>query len=469
MKNYPLLLALLVSIPAYIVLSYFTLRTDIFSLLMCYLAPFAFFAIAYKCANTESDIKLAAAAGIFFRILLLFSFPNLSDDIYRFYWDGLLCVNGVAPFQYLPSEFISGSMQTANIPGINKELFGLLNSPEYYTIYPPVCQWIFAAAAKLFPNSIEGATVIMKLFLLFFEIGSIVILFALSKVLGYTSKFALLYALNPLVIVELVGNVHFEAAMIFFLLAGIYLLVTGRWALSALAIAFSICSKLLPLMLLPFFVRRLGLKKSIPYFFILGMATVVMFMPFLSMEIVNNFLASVNLYFGKFEFNASAYRLIYSAAEYFTGEISYSLASRIGAISTFLFIVFMAWREPDTSTDSLLRQLVGAMGVYFLFTSTVHPWYLSTLVALSAFSCFRFPILWSGLIVFTYCTYMQAPYQQVQWINGIEYVAVIAFLLIENYQYLKSIALKKLRRKHLEASCGLNDMRVESSDRPPCH
>jgi len=468
MKNYPLLLALLISIPAYIVLSYFTLRTDIFSLLMCYLAPFAFFAIAYKCANSDSDVKLAACAGIFFRLLLLFSFPNLSDDIYRFYWDGLLCVNGIPPFQYLPSEFITGSMQSVNIPGINEKLFGLLNSPEYYTIYPPVCQWIFAASAKIFPNSIEGATVFMKLILLLFEMGTIGILFAMSKLMGYTSKYVLLYALNPLVIVELIGNVHFEAAMIFFLLAGIYLLVVGRWTLSALSLALSICSKLLPLMLLPFFIRRLGWRKSIPYFLILGIATVILFMPFLSVEIIGNFFASVNLYFGKFEFNSSAYRLIYTAGAWFTGEATYSLASKIGAISTFLFIIFMAWREPDLSTDSLLRQLVGAMGVYFLFTSTVHPWYLSTLVALSAFSCFRFPILWSGLIILTYCTYMQTPYQQVQWINGFEYIAVIAFLLIENYQYLKSTALKRLRRKHLEASCGMNDLRVESSDRPPC-
>lgn len=456
MRNYPLLIALIASAPLYVILSYFTDRTDFLQLALTYLSPFLLFAAAYKCARTEGDIKLAIGAGIFFRILLLFSFPNLSDDIYRFYWDGLLCVNGVAPFQYLPSEFISGSMSAANLPGINQELFSLLNSPEYYTIYPPVCQWIFAGAATIFPNSIEGATVLMKLSLLIFEVGSIAVLYALSTLMGYGKKLVLLYALNPLVIVELVGNVHFEAAMIFFLLAGIYLLISGKWKLSALAVALSICSKLLPLMLLPFFVRRLGMKKSIPYFAVVGCATVLMFVPFLSLEIINNFLASVNLYFGKFEFNASMYHLIYTAGEWFTGESFYKMASRIGAIITLLFILLMAYREPDLSNDSLFRQLVGAMGVYFLFTSTVHPWYISTLVALSVFSCFRFPMFWSALVVFTYATYMQSPYQQIQWINGLEYAAVIAFLLIENYQFLKGRAFKKLTRKQLEEKCGLN-------------
>ncbi len=460
--NLPLLIGLLASVPMYIALCYFTVRTDFYQVLFLYLGLFGLSYLIYQCANSEKEVKLAAVGGILFRVLILFSFPNLSDDIYRFYWDGLLIINDIAPFQYLPSEILAALPEMGNAQGISPKLFSSLNSQEYYTIYPPVCQWIFATAASIFPQSIGGATVVMKLFLLFFEIGSILVLHALSKVMDYDAKLTLLYALNPLVIVELVGNVHFESAMIFFLLTGIYLLLKNKWKLSALAIAFSICSKLLPLMLLPFFIRRLGWKKSLMYFSIVGIATLLMFAPFLNASIVQNFADSIGLYFGKFEFNASAYHLIYKAGEWFTGEPFYAFASRIGAITTFLYILFMAYREPDLSHDSLLRQLVGAMGIYFLFTSTVHPWYLATLVALAAYSCFRFPMLWSALIVFTYATYMQQPYQQIFWINGLEYILVIAYLFYENYQYLKHTALRKLKRKHLEQECGLNDTPAKS-------
>lgn len=37
---------------------------------------------------------------ILFRLLLLFTSPTLSDDIYRYLWDGHVSVNGVSPYIY---------------------------------------------------------------------------------------------------------------------------------------------------------------------------------------------------------------------------------------------------------------------------------------------------------------------------------------------------------------------------------
>ncbi|MEO0876545.1 MAG: hypothetical protein AAFY48_18235 [Bacteroidota bacterium] len=73
------------------------------------------------------------------------------------------------------------------------------------------------------------------------------------------------YALNPLIIVEVVGNLHFEGAMIFFLLLGLWALLRwkgsdNKWwlAISAVAMAMAVSSKLLPLLFFPFLIRRLG-------------------------------------------------------------------------------------------------------------------------------------------------------------------------------------------------------------------
>ncbi|MEO1385582.1 MAG: hypothetical protein AAFV78_20360, partial [Bacteroidota bacterium] len=65
-----------------------------------------------------------------------------------------------------------------------------------------------------------------------------------------------------------------------------------------------------------------------------------------------------------------------------------------------------------------------------LFASIVHPWYLTTLVAMSIFTTYRWPIFWGFVVVITYATYRVIPYDE--WILGvlIEYVTVIIWLLI---------------------------------------
>ena len=62
------------------------------------------------------------------RLMLLFSFPNLSDDIFRFIWDGRMCSLGINPYGYLPSEIVD------NHAALGAELYSELNSPNYFTI-----------------------------------------------------------------------------------------------------------------------------------------------------------------------------------------------------------------------------------------------------------------------------------------------------------------------------------------------
>jgi len=67
---------------------------------------------------------------ILLRIALVFAFPNLSDDIYRFLWDGHLWLAGENPFNHLPSWYAA---QGEWLPGHSMDLYKALNSPEYYT------------------------------------------------------------------------------------------------------------------------------------------------------------------------------------------------------------------------------------------------------------------------------------------------------------------------------------------------
>ena len=241
-------------------LGYETARSDFSQLIFLYGTFFLVYLGVFHYTKTPKTLTFFIGLAIFLRLLLVFTIPNFSDDLYRFIWDGRLITQGINPFDHLPSYYIENN---SSITGLTPELYAQLNSPKYFTIYPPVNQVIFATAAWLFPNSIWGSSLVMKSFLFLFEIGSIFLISDLLKQFRLPAKNVLLYALNPLIIIEITGNIHFEGAMIFFLLLAIWLMVVKkRWIFSAIAFALSVASKLLPLMFLPLLVRRVGGLKD---------------------------------------------------------------------------------------------------------------------------------------------------------------------------------------------------------------
>lgn len=411
--------------------------------------------------------------GIILRVALVFAFPLLSDDVYRFIWDGHLIAAGENPFAHLPAYYLEAGHQ---VPGLTQELFDLLNSPDYYTIYPPVAQGVFTAAAWLSPGSWYGAAVVMKLFLLACELGSVWLLWQLLGARPQDAKEGLksretpatnllYYWLNPLIIVEITGNLHFEGAMVFFLLLAYYLLQRSKWAAAAAAMAASVASKLLPLMLLPLLIRRLWQRsspqkkttlstgekmafwesdphfsgvsfsawiKSGKRFYIFsvafGITCLFFFLPFLlSPDFIAGFQSSLELYQQKFEFNASLY---YLARAYGYYQVGWNQIATIGpslAKAAAGGILLMALLDRRSGWPSLPDGWLWAFVLYLLCATTVHPWYLSVPIVLCCFTRWRFPLVWSFLIMLTYTNYITEPYRENLWLVGFEYLVVVGF------------------------------------------
>jgi hypothetical protein len=376
------------------------------------------------------------------RMLLFFHLPNLSDDFYRFIWDGRLWLNGMHPFTKLPSEFLS-----MNLTGIDQSLFDKLNSKNYFTIYPPVAQGIFMLSAK-FSNSMEGSVLAMRVLILLAEAGSIYLLFKIIAVHKLPKENVLLYALNPLVIVELTGNLHFEAFMIFFLLLSFFWFTDDKLVLASVAFALAIGVKLVPIIFLPIFIFIMPWRKSITFYFSIVMICVLLFIPMYNQQVIDGFSQSLNLYFQKFEFNASLYYLV---REYGFWKYGYNTIQTTGlkmavwcSVVIMIFILFQnfallkkikgQWsivNTPLTIDYRLLTTYLFILTIYFTFATTVHPWYITTLVALSTLSNYRYAVLWSGLILMTYSGYSVSNYSENLWLAIVEYLLVFAYLSYE--------------------------------------
>ena len=419
-------------------LGYYTQQDDFKHILIGISAFWLSLYVVYQKVHSESEIYFFAFIGILLRIALIPAFPNWSDDIYRFLWDGYLWNAGINPFDHLPTYYMENN---SSIPGITQDLFNELNSPGYFTIYPPVCQAVFGFATWLFPSSWYAAMIVMKLLVVGFEVGSIGLLILLLGS-GFFSestqiKPVLLYALNPLIVFEISGNLHFEGPMIFFLLSAFWFLKKGWIKLSAVAWAFSIASKLLPLLFLPFLIRRLGLKKSLFYFGVIGFSLLLLFLPIFNYGFLENFGSSIDLYFRKFEFNASIYYLLRWLGFQFVG---YNLIQQIGpllALSVFIITWIMVYKEKRLDWSNLPISLLWSIMLYLVLATTVHPWYVILPVTLCLFTNYRFPILWSGLVLLTYVNYSYSEYQENLWVVAGEYGILLVYIFYEVSKKIK--------------------------------
>ena len=99
--------------------------------------------------------------------------------------------------------------------------------------------------------------------LISFECGSISPSIKLLRLRNLDARGVFLYLFNPLVIIELTGNIHFEAVMIFFVPPTRSSCIKKQFLGAALALAMAIQAKLLPLDHFPLLIRKFGLLKHI--------------------------------------------------------------------------------------------------------------------------------------------------------------------------------------------------------------
>ncbi|MDX1752943.1 MAG: polyprenol phosphomannose-dependent alpha 1,6 mannosyltransferase MptB [Salinimicrobium sediminis] len=409
----------------YLTVAYDLERTDFFKLLTLWTALFF---LSWKFFQMQRyNLSTLLVAAIIFRLFFLFATPNLSQDFYRFIWDGRLLLQGINPYLMTPDGyFAAGALP---IPGA-RELYdgmGALSAGNP-TSYPPLNQVFFALAALLGGKSIIATVVWLRIFIIAADIGIFYFGKKLLRQLHLPESNIFLYLLNPLIIIELTGNLHFEGVMLFFLVAALYLLQRQKWLFSALLFSCSIAVKLIPLMFLPLLFRRLGWKKALFYYTVTGVLLLLFFLPFLSGAFVQNFFSSVNLWFQQFEFNASFYYLIRWIGYQLEGYNIISYAGPALAAVVFVSVLLLSAFRRNSEIKGLLTSMMFASVIYLLLATTVHPWYLSTALLLSAFTRYKFVQVWSLMIVLSYFAYSQADVRENLWLVSLEYAVVLGVM-----------------------------------------
>ncbi|MGK7389826.1 MAG: hypothetical protein ACNS60_05720 [Candidatus Cyclobacteriaceae bacterium M2_1C_046] len=417
------LFAIIISVLGYILLAFFIERHEHYYLLPVY--SVVFIAYLWLLKDIRSfRIRHIFFLGVLFRLIFFISLPELSDDFYRFIWDGRLMAEGFNPYQYLPSYFTGENA----LPFLDADIYYRLNSPDYFTVYPPVPQFIFLTAAALTPDSVYGSVLVMKFIALLAEFGLFYVLFRLLRRLHLPLRFLSIYAFNPLVIIEVVGNLHHEGIMLFFLMLGIYLCIKKKYLSSALIWALSVATKLLPLMFLPLLIKRLELKKLVVFSITFLVTLVILFIPLID-GIVQGMGESISLYYQKFEFNASIYYVVREIGFWIKGyNIIQTAGPYLGFIVFLLVMAYSLWADKEVNW---FKAMTWIFVIFLFFATTVHPWYIISLICFSVFTGYLFPIVWSYFIFLTYAGYTPTAYVEQTWVLILEYTCVITVLIYE--------------------------------------
>ncbi|MFD0965136.1 mannosyltransferase [Pseudofulvibacter geojedonensis] len=426
-KHKTITLSIITSVIIFCFFAYQLERRNFYELIFSFSFLFGLFLYQF---NKISSWKLLVFIAIAFRLIFLFAIPNLSQDFYRFIWDGRMLLNGLNPYLYLPQDFILGNYI---IPNQANELVNGMQelNASHYSNYPPLNQLCFLIAALLFNNNILGSIIVMRVLLIVADIGILYIGKKLLISLNLNPKFIFFYLLNPFIIIELIGNLHFEGFMIFFLLWGIYLFQKGKWKIAALLIACSISIKLLPLLFLPLFFSRLKINELITFYSVIGGLTIIFFIPFLSEELIHNYSKSIGLWFGQFEFNGSFHNLIKYIGKQFDVINITKILGKTTPILVFVYVIYLSLKRKIENTITLISFMVLTLSFYLFTTATVHPWYVAMLLALSIFTKYRFPLVWSFSIMLSYSFYRDENFSNNYLLLFLEYAIVFGYMMYE--------------------------------------
>ena len=357
--------------------------------------------------------RILLGGALLLRLTIFPALPDLSDDLFRYVWDGWLGVSGISPYRYVPA---AGELEAFR----DTPLFGQLNSPGFHSIYPPFSQLVFLAGGGAYQaHGWPAAAYAIKAVFLVLEFSGLAFLLQAVQRTGGSVRGLALYALNPLVLVTLTAGGHSESALVFGFGLLAYGSASGRYAVAWAGLVLATATKGIPILLAPLLLRsqrirgdewRTILAGLVPA----GLLSAGLTTPYFFPGITEAVGSSADLYVRYFEFNAGPYFLLKEMGLWLIGtDLSKQLGPALMAASLGgAALIWFRWpMSPSSATAEFFQGSVAILGLYLLAATTLHPWYLVWGLALIPLaSRFRHAWVWASWAAFlTYYVYTGVP------------------------------------------------------------
>jgi alpha-1,6-mannosyltransferase len=322
------------------------------------------------------------------------------DDIHRYVWDGRLQRLGYNPYIVVPSDPAAKGLHTPETRN--------LNNPDLPSPYPAGAQLFFRAV-----TAIEESTFALKVAFVVCEFAIVFVLLDVQP-RKQGAHLVLAYAWNPLLAIEVAGSGHIDIVGALLLLVSAAALVRRWRATAAVALGLAIAVKLLPVVLLPLYWKRVRMRDAALAAAVVGL----LYVPFLNHGRIP--IGSLGMYVQSFRFNGPVFAILRQVAP---PQLLAGLAVLVG-LGTATWLRSAA---PELSPDVFAWPMAASL----LCAPVVFPWYLLWLLPFLRSASTLLIIVWTVSIIPTYVMWhwrtLGRPWGSLPgWVMLLEYGGVAA-------------------------------------------
>jgi alpha-1,6-mannosyltransferase len=332
--------------------------------------------------------------------------PGPDDDIHRYVWDGRVQRLGYNPYLIVPSDPAFSRLHTSETR--------TLNHPDVPTPYPAGAELFFRAV-----TTIHESIFALKVVFVLCDFAIALLLLDILRRTGQGMHWVLAYAWHPMLAIEVAGSGHIDILGALLLLMS-FAALDRRWrAVAAVAFGLAVSVKLLPIVLLPLYWKRIRIRDGILAIIVVGL----LYIPFLQRQWIP--IGSLGTYVQSFRFNDPVFTVLERVA---APQLETALAVLLG----FVIAIVMRKRSASLSSDAFAWPMAGSL----LCAPVVYPWYLLwTLPFIRSVSTLPI-IIWTISIIPTYVVwYLRAlgrPWLLPGWVTLLEYgsVATVGAIIV---------------------------------------
>lgn len=370
--------------------------------------------IVWRTRSSRLIFALIIIFAVLFRFSILFASPYLSDDVYRYIWDGRVQAAKINPYRFVPAD--------PNLAPLRDEkIYPHINRRDYaHTIYPPIAQMFFLAATRF-----NEAVTWMKAAMVLCEILAFAALVALLVSFGLPAQRIIVCAWHPLLVWEIAGSGHVDALMLMFIAFALLARRKNYDSATGIALACATLVKFYPLILFPAFYRRWSWRMPLAF----ALTIIVAYLPYLSVG--TGALGFLSGYASEEKLKTGENFFLKSLAQHLFAGIQ--IPNSIYALFVFVTLAVIAvWSLKDErhETDYIMRALVLAAS----FTILLSPHYTWYFIWLAPFLCFA-PLASMFYLTTTsfalYGTWLGDAPAQIFVLNSIIYAPTLFFVVLK--------------------------------------
>src|SRR5882672_8980886 len=295
--------------------------------------------------------------------------PGADDDIHRYVWDGRLQRLGYNPYIVVPSD--------PAVKGLHTPETRTLNNPDLPSPYPAGAQLFFRAV-----TAIQESTFALKIAFVVCEFAIVFVLLDVLRCNRQGAHLVLAFAWNPLLAIEVAGSGHIDIVGALLLVVSATALVRRWRATAAVALGLAIAVKLLPVVLLPLYWKRVRIRDAALAAAVVGL----LYVPFLKRGRIP--IGSLGTYVQSFRFNGPLFAALDQV-------VSPQLLAGLAVLVGFLTAVRLRKHSEAWSADAFAWPMAASL----LCAPVAYPWYLLWLLPFLRSSSTLPIVIWTVSII----------------------------------------------------------------------